>query len=106
MKLIKAIVVVLFCIPLANIAQDSNIIEFTPSKTGGEVRRIPITPEFKGMLKDLAAANKSLGKSFDFVDADGISHDFLFWTNEGKVPFKPLLLSSKNATGGLYPSEL
>ena len=63
---------------------EGDFIEFTPSKTGGEVRRIPITPELKGMLKDLAAANKSLGKSFDFVDADGISHDFLFWTNEGK----------------------
>ena len=36
-----------------------------------------------------------------------ISHVFsAFWTNEGKVSFKPLLLSSKNATGGLYPSEL
>jgi hypothetical protein len=29
-----------------------------------------------------------------------------FWTNEGKVPLKPLLLSSKNSTGGLYPREL
>ena len=63
---------------------EGDFIEFTPSKTGGETRKIPITPELKGMLKDLAAANKSLGKSFDFVDADGKSHDFLFWTNEGK----------------------
>ena len=29
-----------------------------------------------------------------------------FWTKEGKAPLKPFLLSSKNATGGLYPREL
>ena len=68
-------------------------ITYVPSKRGGTPAKVPITKEFVNKLKDLIKRNKDEGKEYEWIDIDGESHQFIFWT-EQKLPVEITALNT------------